>query len=170
MSEVNPFFPALRSGHRLFQRPSPGSNFLAVCPDRLHYCFAVLGMAAFVWSGAGAAEAAPKPIDSAAPWELTLSGDDWKIASFEPEKGVEQRVFAEGFPSTAAETVAAVVPGDVHWDLERAGKIPPVFYGQNSSQIGWVAGREWWYRKTFAAPTSWPVSYTHLTLPTKRIV
>ncbi|MEI7899998.1 MAG: sugar-binding domain-containing protein [bacterium] len=120
-------------------------------------CFvnAVIGMAAFACGGAGAAEAASKAIDSAAPWELTLSGDDWKIASFEPGKGVEQRAFAEGFPSAAAETVAAAVPGDVHWDLERAGKIPPVFYGQNSRQIGWVAGREWWYRKTFAAPASW---------------
>ncbi|MEI7900669.1 MAG: sugar-binding domain-containing protein [bacterium] len=125
------------------------------CPNRLQTCYVVLGMAAFACSGAWVAEAAPKAIDSATPWELTLSGDDWKIASFEPGKGVEQRAFAEGFPLAAAETVAATVPGDVHWDLERAGKIPPVFYGQNSRQIGWVAGREWWYRKTFATPKSW---------------
>jgi hypothetical protein len=25
----NPFFPALRSGHRLFQQPSPGKQFLS---------------------------------------------------------------------------------------------------------------------------------------------
>jgi hypothetical protein len=33
--EINPLFPAIRSGHRLFQRPSPGkqfpsNNFLAI--------------------------------------------------------------------------------------------------------------------------------------------
>ena len=87
------------------------------------------------------------------PRELPLSGDDWKIASFEPGQGLAHHAYGEGFPS--AEAVAAIVPGDVHWDLERAGKLPPIYYGLNSRQIGWVAGKEWWYRKTFAAPPSW---------------
>ena len=52
---------------------------------------------------------------------LPLGGSDWKIASFEPGQGTARRAFAEGFP--AAEAAAAVVPGDVHWDLERAGKM-----------------------------------------------
>ena len=28
-ARINPFFPRLRSGHRLFQRPSPGKQFLS---------------------------------------------------------------------------------------------------------------------------------------------
>jgi beta-galactosidase/beta-glucuronidase len=109
---------------------------------------------ALVCGGMGLAETQTQPSSSAgAPRELLLSGDDWRIASFEPGKGVEQRAFAEGFP--AGEAMAAIVPGDVHGDLERAGKIPPIFYGTNSQQIGWVAGKEWWYRKTFTLPPSW---------------
>ncbi len=82
--------------------------------------------------------------------ELLLSGEDWTIASFPPGEGIQQRAFAEGYP--AARALAAVVPGDVHWDLERAGKIPPIYYGMNSREIGWVAGHEWWYQKSFTVP------------------
>ncbi|MBI4328217.1 MAG: hypothetical protein HY674_23555, partial [Chloroflexi bacterium] len=99
------------------------------------------------------APAVPSAKGAGAPRELLLSGDDWRIASCDRGKGVEQRAFADGFPS--GEAIAAIVPGDVHWDLERAGKIPPIFYGTNSQQIGWVAGKEWWYRKTFTVPPGW---------------
>ncbi|MBI2929018.1 MAG: hypothetical protein HYY24_25420 [Verrucomicrobia bacterium] len=105
----------------------------------------------FAGAAPTACAAAPAHADSAR--VLSLSGDDWRIASFEPGKGVELRAFAEGFP--AGEAIDAIVPGDVHWDLERAGKIPPIHYGTNSQQIGWVAGKEWWYRKTFTLPPSW---------------
>ncbi|MEI6781230.1 MAG: sugar-binding domain-containing protein [Verrucomicrobiota bacterium] len=86
-------------------------------------------------------------------WELALSGEDWALASFEPGEGLRQRAFAEGFPIQQA--IPAIVPGDVHWDLERAGKVPPIYYGTNSTQVGWVAGREWWYRKAFVVPAGW---------------
>jgi beta-mannosidase len=87
------------------------------------------------------------------PRELFLSGEDWKIASFDPGQGMPRRAFSEGYPTSAA--IAAVVPGDIHADLERAGKIPPIYYGLNSQNVGWVAGMEWWYRKTFATPIAW---------------
>ena len=99
-------------------------------------------------------QAAPKPQGTdAGSWELVLSGDDWQIASFEPGQGIGRRAFAEGYPET--EAIAATVPGDVHGDLERAGKIPPIFYGLNSQKIGWVAGKEWWYRKKFVVTPQW---------------
>ena len=41
---------------------------------------------------------------------LSLSGDDWRIVSFDPGQGMERRAFAEGYP--AAEAIAATVPGD----------------------------------------------------------
>jgi beta-mannosidase len=71
--------------------------------------------------------------------ELLLNGQDWTVA--------------EGYP--AARALPATVPGDIDWDLERAGKIQPIYEGTNSGQIGWVAGKEWWYRKRFAVPSGW---------------
>ena len=85
--------------------------------------------------------------------ELLLSGEDWKVAAFEPGTGMQRRAFDQGFSEPDA--LPATVPGDVHWDLERTGKIPPIYYGQNSKEIGWVAGKEWWYRKTFTVPAHW---------------
>jgi beta-mannosidase len=93
------------------------------------------------------------PVGAAAPWAQSLSGSDWQIASFEPGQGVAQRAFAEGYPRQNA--IAAIVPGDVHGDLERMGKLPPIYYSTNSQQIGWVAGKEWWYRKAFTVPAGW---------------
>jgi len=54
-----------------------------------------------------------------------------------------------------AAPAASAVPGEVHWDLERAGKIEPICCGLNSQKIDWVAGKEWWYRKTFRLPSEW---------------
>ncbi|MCL5096516.1 MAG: beta galactosidase jelly roll domain-containing protein, partial [Candidatus Omnitrophica bacterium] len=85
--------------------------------------------------------------------ELLLSGTDWTIASFSAGDGIKQRAFAEGYPID--KSYAATVPGDIHWDLERAGKIPPIYFGRNSREIAWVTGREWWYRKSFRIPPDW---------------
>ena len=84
--------------------------------------------------------------------EWSLSGDDWAVASFEPGEGLRQRAFAEGYP--AGRALKAIVPGDVHWDLEHAGKLPPLFVGDNSKQAVWVSDKEWWYRKEFGLPES----------------
>lgn len=88
-----------------------------------------------------------------APQELLLSGEDWRIVSFEPGAGVQHRAFEDVYSTRDA--IPATVPGDVHWDLERADRIPPIYYGLNSQKIGWVAGKEWWYRKTFVTPAGW---------------
>jgi len=117
----------------------------------MQHTLTFLAVLASACSAGRAADEAPLVSDSSR--ALSLSGEDWRIVSFEPGQGMERRAFAEGYP--AAEAIAATVPGDVHWDLERAGKIPPIYYGLNSQQIGWVAGKEWWYRKTFATPTAW---------------
>jgi hypothetical protein len=89
------------------------------------------------------------------PSELVLDGNDWTVADFDPGQGVTQKAFSNGYP--ASQAIAAVVPGDVHWDLERAGKLPSLFYGENSraEKIGWVWQKEWWYRKSFRVPEAW---------------
>mgnify|MGYP000963262801 FL=1 len=92
--------------------------------------------------------------------ELALNGDDWQLVSFEPGQGIKRRAFSEGYPESDA--ILATVPGNVHWDLERLGKIPPIYYGLNSQNINWVAGKEWWYRKTFGTPSEWQNKTVHL--------
>jgi beta-mannosidase len=43
----------------------------------------------------------------------------------------------------------AEVPGSVHVDLLRAGRIPDPFVGDAEKRVQWVAERDWIYRKTF---------------------
>ena len=46
--------------------------------------------------------------------------------------------------------VAAVVPGCVHHDLERAGEIPDPYVGENEIGVQWVGEENWTYERTFA--------------------
>jgi len=84
---------------------------------------------------------------------ISLSGADWQIVPFVPGRGAAEKAFSEGYHST--EAIPAMVPGEVHWDLERACKIEPICYGLNSQKIDWVAGKEWWYRKQFRVLSPW---------------
>jgi beta-mannosidase len=121
-------------------------------PGQLGSLILALALLSFSPRVAPAAHAAAAPVTDSTR-ALSLSGDDWRLVSFEPGQGQKRRAFAEGYP--ASEAIPATVPGDVHWDLERAGRIPPIDYGLNSQKIGWVGGKEWWYRKTFAIPEAW---------------
>src|ERR1044072_6133465 len=46
----------------------------------------------------------------------------------------------------------AIVPGCVHTDLRRAGKIPDPFWGTNEANLQWIEERDWEYRATFSVP------------------
>ncbi len=46
----------------------------------------------------------------------------------------------------------AVVPGCVHADLRRAGKIPDLFWSTNENDVQWIEERDWEYRATFSVP------------------
>ncbi|WP_263091859.1 glycoside hydrolase family 2 protein [Curtobacterium sp. RIT-PI-V] len=48
------------------------------------------------------------------------------------------------------EPVAAIVPGCVHTDLLRAGRIPDPFDGDNEAATQWIGDTVWRYRRTFA--------------------
>lgn len=48
----------------------------------------------------------------------------------------------------------AIVPGDVHLDLMRAGLIPDPFFGLNHLECRWMEEKEWWYRREFDVPCS----------------
>jgi beta-mannosidase len=45
--------------------------------------------------------------------------------------------------------LSAEVPGDVHVDLYKAGKIKDPYYSDNSKECEWVTEKDWIYRKTF---------------------
>lgn len=47
------------------------------------------------------------------------------------------------------EWLDACVPGSVHSDLQRAGRIPDPFYRDNELQVQWVEKKEWEYRRSF---------------------
>jgi beta-mannosidase len=47
--------------------------------------------------------------------------------------------------------IPAEVPGCVHTDLLRAGKIPQPFYGTNEKALQWIEHTDWEYRSTFLA-------------------
>ena len=50
--------------------------------------------------------------------------------------------------------LVAQVPGHVHLDLLRAGRIPDPFYRDNAAQIEWVYQTSWTYERTFDVPAS----------------
>ncbi len=79
--------------------------------------------------------------------EISLSGDDWSIMSFIPGHGFKDGAFERDYPQEKA--IPARVPGDIHWDLEKSGTIPYLYYGMNTRDARWVTGKEWWYRKSF---------------------
>ena len=54
-------------------------------------------------------------------------------------------------PAGFGEWIPAEVPGCVHTDLLRAGKIPDPFYGTNEKALQWIERTDWEYRSTFVA-------------------
>ncbi|MFZ5495357.1 MAG: beta-mannosidase [Verrucomicrobiota bacterium] len=46
----------------------------------------------------------------------------------------------------------AVVPGCVHTDLQRAGRIPDPFWGRNELGLQWIEECDWEYRAIFTVP------------------
>ena len=45
----------------------------------------------------------------------------------------------------------AVVPGCVHDDLRRAGKIPDPYWGTHEADLQWIEERDWEYAASFDA-------------------
>ncbi|MES1208216.1 MAG: hypothetical protein ABUS79_19950, partial [Pseudomonadota bacterium] len=58
---------------------------------------------------------------------------------------------AVGGPAGFGDWIPAVVPGCVHTDLLRAGKIPDPFVGTNEKQLQWIEHTDWEYRTTVDA-------------------
>ncbi len=76
--------------------------------------------------------------------QLSLDGD-WQLAHCPDGQGSIERL-------EDLQWLAARVPGEVHWDLLRAGRIADPFYDLNHLQMRWLEGHEFWYRRSFEVP------------------
>jgi beta-mannosidase len=65
------------------------------------------------------------------------------------------RLLHEGWtvrPSADDDAVPAAIPGCVHTDLLRAGRIPDPYVDDNETRLAWIGRTEWVYETTFDAP------------------
>lgn len=68
---------------------------------------------------------------------LSLAGSSWRVRD-----------------AATRSWLPAVVPGCVHTDLRRAGRIPDPFWADNELSLQWIEEREWEYATTFRVPAS----------------
>jgi beta-mannosidase len=101
-----------------------------------------LGPALMSGPSARAQVAVPSP-PSATSKEFVLSGEDWKLGSFEMDEGEKQGVFLPSFDDQAFRKVS--VPGEVQRQI---GLQDMDLYYQ-SKTLTQVNEKEWWYRKEF---------------------
>ncbi|HMY74561.1 MAG TPA: beta galactosidase jelly roll domain-containing protein, partial [Blastocatellia bacterium] len=74
--------------------------------------------------------------------EIRLDGA-WKLNWAEKSEGEKQGFYRAGFDDSAWRSVS--VPGTIHTQILEAPKI-------YSREAEWISGKEWWYRRSFAAP------------------
>ena len=75
--------------------------------------------------------------------------DGWRFKGFKIGEGEKLGAFDPSFRTN--DWMEAEVPGVVHLDLMRHGRIPDPFFRLNEKEVAWVEDREWWYRKDFEA-------------------
>ncbi len=83
----------------------------------------------------------------------SLNGEDWELVSARSGVGEAQGFYKNGYPQK--DIISAKVPGDIHWDLERAGKLPDLFIAMNAKKAYDLPLQEWWYRKSFVVADTW---------------
>lgn len=73
---------------------------------------------------------------------LSLNDSNWFIGAVAPQPfgDVNDFQLVEGW-------LPAAVPGDIRFDLLRAGKIPDPFLGMNNEASQWIDAYDWWYRR-----------------------
>jgi beta-mannosidase len=109
-------------------------------PDRHRQALALALLAAVAVSARPAAAAAARAKVGAPAVDLgrTVPFGPWSVR-------------AVNGPAGFGDWIPAEVPGCVHTDLLRAGKIPDPFVGTNEKSLQWIEKTDWEYRTTFAA-------------------
>ncbi|HOQ28538.1 MAG TPA: glycoside hydrolase family 2, partial [Armatimonadota bacterium] len=85
--------------------------------------------------------------------QISLDGD-WELTHF--VEGSTSVRHPDDLARAGGETLPARVPGNVELDLQRAGRLPDPFYGDNVHLLRPLEFHEWWYRRRFAAPEHSP--------------
>src|SRR6185295_8052305 len=83
----------------------------------------------------------------------------WRIMHVEPNLGLTAACSAMPFDER---WVPATVPGDVHLDYLKAGKILDPFFGLNHDKIRWMEEMDWWYVTEVTAPAPGPGQRVHM--------
>ncbi|MEN6313037.1 MAG: sugar-binding domain-containing protein [Clostridiaceae bacterium] len=83
----------------------------------------------------------------------------WKIKDFS-SSGIDDNELSDINPDNS--WIDAEVPGDIHNDLFKAGKIKDPYYSDNSADCGWITEKDWYYYKTFRLPESFFKSKTFI--------
>ncbi|MFQ3549534.1 MAG: sugar-binding domain-containing protein [Armatimonadota bacterium] len=81
---------------------------------------------------------------------ISLDGN-WKIRGFDGQHGFPQNFIKEDCDETVF--YPAIVPGEIHLDLEREGIIDDLNFADNAQKARWVEEQVWVYRKKFEAPS-----------------
>jgi beta-mannosidase len=76
----------------------------------------------------------------------------WQLGESGPGAGDAQGWQRSGVPEGVA--IRAQVPGDVHLDLLRAGRIAEPLVGKHALDCRWVEARDWWYSRAFVVDAS----------------
>uniref|UniRef100_A0A7V3YH06 Beta-mannosidase B n=1 Tax=Candidatus Caldatribacterium californiense TaxID=1454726 RepID=A0A7V3YH06_9BACT len=90
---------------------------------------------------------------------LSLDGS-WILEGLPYGEGVEKKAYHPDY--TPSDPLEALVPGEVHLDLLRAGRIPEPLFGENARNCQWVEEKEWWYRRKFSVPEEWLTLHAEL--------
>ena len=90
----------------------------------------------------------PPSLPSVNTVEFVLSGNDWKLRSFEMNEGEKQKAFLPAFDDRAFRSVE--VPGEVQRQI---GLRDMDLYYQ-SKDLSLINQKEWWYRKQFTVGKS----------------
>ena len=82
---------------------------------------------------------------------ISLDGR-WKLIDSNHKTGTRSRLHK---PRTdTSKWLTTEVPGDIHPTLQKAGRIPDPFVGQNQDECTWTGSRDWWHRRDFNIPKS----------------
>jgi len=75
---------------------------------------------------------------------LTMPLDGtWKACGLKPGEGERLKLFM--LPKLYTAWFGAEVPGDIHTDLHRAGRIPDPYILDNLEKCRWTHDKEWWF-------------------------
>ncbi|MGQ9623665.1 MAG: glycoside hydrolase family 2 protein, partial [Candidatus Caldatribacteriaceae bacterium] len=81
--------------------------------------------------------------------KISLDGS-WILEGLPYGEGIQKKAYLPNY--IPDDPLEALVPGEVHLDLIRGGRIEEPIFGENAKKCQWVEEKEWWYRREFEVP------------------